>query len=80
MPSGAGGGRGDGGLRVGLGDGRVMPLSVGDSRIRRSLKLDDVVLVPDGLALPSALAVVHDGPTALRIVRLVGVRDRKSVV
>jgi penicillin-binding protein 1A len=39
------GGRGDGGLRVGLGDGRVMPLSVGDSRIRRSLKLDDVVFV-----------------------------------
>jgi penicillin-binding protein 1A len=39
------GGRGDAGLRVGLGDGRVMPLSVSNSGIRRSLKLDDVVFV-----------------------------------
>lgn len=45
-----------------------------------AVKLDDVVLVPDGLALPSALAVVHDGPTALRIVRLVGVRPGEHVL
>jgi penicillin-binding protein 1A len=41
----AGAGRRDGGLRVGLADGRVLPLSAANSGIRRSLKLDDVVLV-----------------------------------
>ncbi len=39
-----------------------------------------MVLVPDGLDLPSALAVVHDGPTALRIVRLVDVRPGEHVL
>jgi penicillin-binding protein 1A len=41
----AGAGRSDGALRVGLADGRVLPLSAANSGIRRSLKLDDVVLV-----------------------------------
>ena len=41
----AGAGRSGGALRVGLADGRVLPLSAANSRIRRSLKLDDVVLV-----------------------------------
>jgi NADPH:quinone reductase len=44
------------------------------------VKLDDAVLVPDGLDLPSAVAVVHDGPTALRIVRLVDVRPGEHVL
>jgi NADPH2:quinone reductase len=37
-------------------------------------KLGDAVLVPDGLAPLSAAAVIHDGPTALRVVRVVDVR------
>ena len=41
----AAGGSGDGALRVGLGDGRVLSLSGANSGIRRSLKLYDVVLV-----------------------------------
>ena len=36
--------------------------------------------MPDGLDLPSAVAVVHDGPTALRIVRLVDVRPGEHVL
>jgi NADPH2:quinone reductase len=44
------------------------------------VKVDDAVLVPDGLDLPSAVAVVHDGPTALRIVRLVDVRPGEHVL
>ena len=44
------------------------------------VKVDDTVLVPDGLDLPSAVAVVHDGPTALRIVRLVDVRPGEHVL
>ena len=45
-----------------------------------AVKLDDTVLVPDGLDLPSALAVVHDAPTALRIARLVAVRPGEEVL
>jgi NADPH:quinone reductase len=44
------------------------------------VKLDDTVLVPDGLDLLSAAAVIHDGPTALRIVRLVDVRPSEHVL
>jgi penicillin-binding protein 1A len=39
------GGKSDGVVRVGLGDGRILPLTVKDSVIRRSLKLHDVVFV-----------------------------------
>src|ERR1700679_2912092 len=42
--------------------------------------LQDTVLVPDGLDLPSAAAVIHDGPTAVRIVRLVDVRPGEHVL
>jgi NADPH:quinone reductase len=44
------------------------------------VKLDDAVLVPDGLDPLSAAAIIHDGPTALRIVRLVGVRPGEHVL
>jgi NADPH:quinone reductase len=44
------------------------------------VKLDDTVLVPGGLDLLSAAAVIHDGPTALRIVRLVDVRPGEHVL
>jgi len=43
-------------------------------------KLDDAVLVPDGLNLLTAAAVIHDGPTALRIVALVDVRPGEQVL
>jgi NADPH:quinone reductase len=36
--------------------------------------LDNVVAVPDGVAVQSATAVLHDGTTALRILETVGVR------
>jgi penicillin-binding protein 1A len=41
----AGGKRGEGAIRVGLADGRIMPLSAYTGAIRRSLTLDDVVYV-----------------------------------
>jgi NADPH:quinone reductase len=44
------------------------------------VKLDDAVLVPEGLDPLSAAAVIHDGPTALRIVRLVDVRPGEHVL
>jgi len=44
------------------------------------VKPDDAVLVPDGLDPLSATAVIHDGPTALRIVRLVDVRPGEHVL
>ena len=44
------------------------------------VKLDDTVLVPDGLDLLTAAAVIHDGPTALRIVSLVDVRPGERVL
>ncbi len=40
-----GGKRGDGAIRVGLGDGRILPLTAYTGAIRRSLTLDDVVYV-----------------------------------
>ncbi len=40
-----GGKRGDGAIRVGLGDGRILPLTAYSGAIRRSLTLDDVVYV-----------------------------------
>ena len=40
-----GGKKGDGGIRVGLPDGRIVPLSTYDSSIRRSLSLYDVIYV-----------------------------------
>jgi NADPH:quinone reductase len=42
--------------------------------------LEDTVLVPDGLDPLSAAAVIHDGPTAVRIVRLVDVRPGEHVL
>ncbi len=42
--------------------------------------LEDTVLVPDGLDPLTTVAVVHDGPTALRIVRLVDVRPGDHVL
>jgi NADPH2:quinone reductase len=44
------------------------------------VKLDDVVLVPDGLDLLTAVALVHDGPTALRILKVVDVRPGEHVL
>jgi NADPH:quinone reductase len=43
-------------------------------------KLDDTVLVPDGLDPLSAAAVIHDGPTALRIAALADVRPGERVL
>ena len=44
------------------------------------VSLDDTVLVPDGLNPLNAVAVLHDGPTALRIVKLVDVRPSEHVL
>jgi NADPH:quinone reductase len=44
------------------------------------VKVEDAVLVPDGLDPLSAAAVIHDGPTALRIVRLVDVLAGEHVL
>jgi NADPH:quinone reductase len=45
-----------------------------------AVSLDDTVAVPDGLDPLLAAAMIHDGPTALRIVRLVDVRPSEPVL
>jgi NADPH2:quinone reductase len=47
---------------------------------RAAVSLDDTVPVPDGLDPLLAVAIVHDGPTALRIVRLADVRPGEQVL
>ena len=47
---------------------------------RAAVSLDDTVPVPDGLDPLLAAAIVHDGPTALRIVRLADVRPGEQVL
>jgi NADPH2:quinone reductase len=44
------------------------------------VNLDETVPVPDGLSPIKAVAVVHDGPTALRIVRVVDVRPGELIL
>lgn len=55
----------NGGIRVGLGDGRVLPLSVGNSRIRRMLKLYDVIFVHvvEGKGKSGAMAELRVRPS-----------------
>jgi NADPH2:quinone reductase len=43
-------------------------------------KLGDTVLVPEGLDPLDAAAVIHDGPTALRVVRVASVRPGEHVL
>jgi NADPH:quinone reductase len=47
---------------------------------RAAVSLEDTVAVPDGLDPLLAVAIVHDGPTALRIDRLVDVRPGEQVL
>jgi NADPH2:quinone reductase len=47
---------------------------------RAAVSLDDTVAVPDGLDPLVAAAIIHDGPTALRIVRLADVRAGEHVL
>ncbi|HEX4092478.1 MAG TPA: zinc-binding dehydrogenase [Trebonia sp.] len=47
---------------------------------RAAAGLADVVAIPDGLDPLLALAIAHDGPTALRIARLVDVRPGERVL
>ena len=47
---------------------------------RAAVSLDDTVPVPDALDPLLAVAIVHDGPTALRIVRLADVRPGERVL
>ncbi len=44
------------------------------------VQLADTVLVPDGLDPLKAAAVIHDGPTALRVVRVVDVHPGEHVL
>jgi NADPH:quinone reductase len=47
---------------------------------RAAVSLGDTVAVPDGLDPLLAAAIIHDGPTALRILRLVDVRPGEQVL
>lgn len=47
---------------------------------RAAVSLDDTVPIPDGLDPLLAAAMIHDGPTALRIVRLADVRPGEQVL
>jgi NADPH:quinone reductase len=47
---------------------------------RAAVSLDDTVPVPDGLDPLLAAAIIHDGPTALRIARLVDVSPGEQVL
>ena len=47
---------------------------------RAAVSLEDTVPVPDGLDPLLAAAMIHDGPTALRIVRLLDVRPLEPVL
>jgi NADPH2:quinone reductase len=47
---------------------------------RAAVRLEDTVAVPDGLDPLLAAAIVHDGPTALRVARLVDVRPGEQVL
>jgi NADPH:quinone reductase len=47
---------------------------------RAAVRLEDTVAVPDGLDPLLAAAIIHDGPTALRIARLVDVRLGEQVL
>jgi len=47
---------------------------------RAAVSLDDTVAVPDGLDPLLAGAIVHDGPTALRVLRLADVRPGEQVL
>jgi len=47
---------------------------------RAAVSLEDTVAVPDGLDPLLAAAIVHDGPTALRVARLVDVRPGEQVL
>jgi NADPH2:quinone reductase len=47
---------------------------------RAAVSLEDTVAVPDGLDPLLAVAIIHDGPTALRVVRLAGVQPGEQVL
>ena len=47
---------------------------------RAVVNLDDTVIVPGGLNPLDAVAVLHDGPTALRIIRLVDIGPEDRVL
>jgi NADPH2:quinone reductase len=45
-----------------------------------AVSLEDTVAVPDGLDQLLAVAIIHDGPTALRVVRLADVQPGEQVL
>ena len=47
---------------------------------RAAVSLEDTVAVPDGLDPLLAVAIIHDGPTALRVARLVDVQPGEQVL
>jgi NADPH:quinone reductase len=86
-------GNGVGGQVVSVGEGvddgwlgrRVIahtggPGGTGGYAERALVGLLDVVAVPDGLDLFAAAAVIHDGPTAVRVAKLVDVRPGEWVL
>jgi len=56
------------------------PSGTGGYAERAVVSSDDAVPVPDGVDLLDAVAVLHDGPTALRITRLAGVTAGETVL
>ena len=47
---------------------------------RAGVSIEDTVAIPDGLDPLLAVAIIHDGPTALRVARLVDVRAGERVL
>jgi NADPH2:quinone reductase len=86
-------GNGVGGKVISVGDGvhdrwlgqRVIthtggPGGTGGYAEQAVASLDDVVAVPDGIDLLDAVAVLHDGPTALRVTQVVDVKPGEQVL
>ena len=47
---------------------------------RAAVLADDVVAIPDGVAVPTAAALLHDGPTALELLEVTRVTAGESVL
>ena len=54
--------------------------SAGGYAERAAVSLEETVAVPDGLDPLLAAAIIHDGPTAVRVARLVDVRPGEQVL
>jgi NADPH2:quinone reductase len=56
------------------------PGGIGGYAEQAIVSLDDTVLVPDGLSELDAAAIIHDGPTALRVARIADVHPGEYVL